>query len=113
VKDGTDPSWGPIYALSAVERKALCKYLDEILRMGKIRPSKSLAGVPILFVPKAQGKGLRLCVDCRGLNKITILNRYLLPLMNKLRDRVQGAKLFTKIALKAGYNLVRIRASDE
>jgi hypothetical protein len=113
LKDGTDPPWGPIYALSIVELKALHEYLDEMLRMGKIWPSKSLAGAPILFVPKAHGKGLCLCVDYRGLNKITILNRYLLPLMNELRDRVQGAKLFTKIDLKAGYNLIRICTGDE
>ena len=113
LKDRTDPPWGPIYALSAVELNALREYLDEMLRTGKIRPSKSPAGAPILFVPKPHGKGLRLCVDYRGLNKITVLNRYPLPLMNELRDRVQGAKLFTKIDLKAGYNLIRIRAGDE
>jgi hypothetical protein len=113
LKDGTDPPWGPIYALSTVELKALHEYLDEMLRTGKIRPSKSLAGAPILFIPKAHGKGLRLCIDYRGLNKITVLNRYPLPLMNELRDRVQGAKLFTKIDLKAGYNLIRIRTGDE
>jgi hypothetical protein len=96
-----------------VELKALYEYLNDMLRIGKIRPSKSLARAPILFVPKAYGKGLRLCIHYRGLNKITLLNRYLLPLMNELRDRVQGTKLFTKIDLKAGYNLIRIRASNE
>jgi len=54
--------------------------------MGKIRPSKSPAVAPILFVPKPHGCGLRLCVDYHGLNKVTIMNRYLLPLMNELRD---------------------------
>ena len=79
----------------------------------KIRPNKSPAGSPVLFVPKPHGRGLRLCVDYRGLNKVTIANRYALPLMNELRDRVQGAKIFTKIDLKAGFHLIRIKKGDE
>ena len=80
-----------------------------MLKSGKIRPSKSLSGDPILFVPNDHGRGHRLCVDYRGLNKVTILNRYTLPLMNELHDRVRGAKIFTKLDLKAGYNLIRIK----
>jgi hypothetical protein len=96
LKDGEEPPWGPIYALSETELTALREYLEEMLRTGKIRPSKSPAGAPILFVPKAHGRGLRLCVDYRGLNRVTVLNRYPLPLMNELRDRVQGSTVFTK-----------------
>ena len=77
-----------------------------MLKSGKFRPSKSPASVPILFVPKDHGRVLRLCVDYRGLNKLTILNRYLLPLMNKLRNRVRGPNIYTKFDLKAGYNLI-------
>ena len=84
-----------------------------MLRMGKVRRSKSPAGAPILFVPNPHGRGLRVCVDYRGLNKVTIMNCYPLPLMNELRDRVQGAKIFTKIDLKWGYNLIRIKEGDE
>jgi hypothetical protein len=53
LKDGMDPPWDPIYALFTVELKALYEYLEEMLRTGKIRPSKSSVGAPILFVPKA------------------------------------------------------------
>jgi hypothetical protein len=113
LKGEEQPPWGPIYALSEMELKVLREYLDDMLRTGKIRPSKSPAGAPILFVPKSHGRGLRLCVDYRGLNRVTILNRYPLPLMNELRDRVEGSQVFTKIDLKSGYNLVRIRAGDE
>ena len=70
-------------------------------------------GAPILFVPKKEGRGLHLCVDYRGLNKVTILNRYPLPLMNELRDRVRGAKIFTKLNLKSGYNLIQIKEGNE
>ena len=85
-----------------MELQVLREYLDTMLKSGKIRPSKSPAGAPILFVPKDHGRGLRLCVDYRGLNKVTILNCYPLPLMNELCDRVKGAKIFTKLDLKAG-----------
>ena len=88
-------------------------YLANMLTSGTIRPSKSLAGAPILFVPKKEGRGLRLCVDYRGLNKVTILNQYPLPLMNELRDRICGSKIFPKLDLKSGYNLIWIKEGDE
>ncbi|PYK08296.1 MAG: hypothetical protein DME65_14260, partial [Verrucomicrobia bacterium] len=110
---GTSPPWGPVYSLSEVELKALREFLDEMVLTGKIRPSKSPAGAPILFVPKSHGRGLRLCVDYRGLNKITVKNRYPLPLIDELRDRVHGSTIFTKIDLKNGYNLIRIKEGDE
>ena len=113
IQEGKEPPWGPIYALSETELEVLREYLKKMLDAGKIRPSKSPAGSPILFVPKAHGRGLRLCVDYRGLNRVTILNRFALPLMDELRDRVQGAKIFTKIDLKAGFNLIRIKVGDE
>ena len=84
-----------------------------MLSTGKIRPSKSPTGVLILFISKPHGWGLRLCVNYRGLNKITVKNRYPLPLMDEMRDRVYGSKIFTKIDLKAGYNLIRIKEGDE
>ena len=111
--EGKEPPWGPIYALSEKELQVLREYLDTMLKSGNIGPSKSPAGAPILFVPKDHGRGLCLCVDYRGLNKVTILNRYPLPLMNELRDRVWGARIFTKLDLKAGYNLIRIQEGDE
>ena len=113
LKEGSTPPWGPIYPLSESELQALREWLKEMERTGKIRRSTSPAGSPILFVPKPNGKGLRLCVDYRGLNKITIPNRYPLPLMQELQDRVQGAQWFTKLDLKNGFNLIRIRQGDE
>jgi len=66
----------------------------------------------IHFVPKPDGS-LRLCVDYRNLNKLTILNKYPLPLMNELGDHVAGAKIFTKLNLKDGYHLLQMRKGDE
>src|SRR5437868_6128974 len=90
----------------------LRNYYDEMLRQGNIRPSQSPAGATILFVPKADGK-LRLVVDYRGLNKVTIANKYPIPIMRELRDRVEGSKIFSKLDLKKGYYLVRIKEGDE
>jgi len=113
LREGETAPWGPIYPLSEAELQALREWLKEMERTGKIRRSTSPAGSPILFVPKPNGKGLHLCVDYRGLNKITIPNRYPLPLMQELQDRVQGAQYFTKMDLKNGFNLIRMRAGDE
>jgi hypothetical protein len=84
-----------------------------MLKEGKIRPSSSPAGSPVLFVPKPGGRRLRLCVDYRDLNKIKVENRTLLPIMDQLAEQVAGADWFTKLDLKAGYNLIRIRKGDE
>ena len=83
-----------------------------MLPQGTISESKSPGGAPILFVPKPDGS-MRLCVDYRQLNKLTIANKYPLPLMTELRDRVAGAKRFTKQDLKDGYHLLRIKEGDE
>ena len=87
-------------------------YLDENLEKGFIQPSKSPAGAPILFVKKKDGS-LRLCVDYRGLNKLTVRNRYPLPLIPELLDRLRIARVFSKIDLRGTYNLVRIKPGDE
>ena len=88
---GAIPQWGPIYPMSAHQLDLLDKYLKKMLQQGKMSESKSPAGAPILFVPKPDGS-MRLCVDYGQLNKLTIANKYPLPLMTELRDRVAGAK---------------------
>ena len=106
------PPFGPIYSLSQPELLALKDYIEENLAKGFIQHSKSPAGAPILFVKKKDGS-LRLCVDYRGLNRITVRNRYPLPLISQLLDQLAEAKVFTKIDLRGAYNLVRIRKGDE
>ena len=84
--EGKSPPYGPIYCLTPTELEVLRRELDQNLARGFIQPSTSLAGAPILFVKKKDGD-LRLCMDYRGLNKITIKNRYALPLIPELIDR--------------------------
>jgi len=83
-----------------------------MLKQGQISRSKCPAGTPILFVPKPHGR-LRLVVDYRGLNKVTVHNKYPIPLMTELRDQVRDAQIFTKLDLKDGFHLIRIRKGDE
>lgn len=106
------PPFGPIYPLSQKELTELRQYIDDNLKASRIRPSKSPTGAPILFVPK-KDESLRLCIDYKGLNKVTIKNRYTLPLISKILDRVQGTKFFTKIDIKNAYYQIRIQEGDE
>jgi hypothetical protein len=107
-----NPPYGPIYNLSADELAALRRYLDEQLKKGYIRPLKSPAGAPILFVPKKNSR-LHLCVDYLGLNKATVKNQYPLPLILEILDRVSGSKIFSKLDLRDVYYRIRIRKGDE
>ena len=113
LKDVETPPWGPIYALNEVELEELRNWLKKMTDMGAVSESKSSCSSPMLFVPKGHGRGLRLCIDYRGINKITDPNRYPLPNMDELKDRVRGANWFTKIDLKNGYHLIHIKKGDE
>ena len=101
-----------LYNLSNIELAELRRYLDDVLAKRWIQHSTSLARVPILLVPK-KDRGLCLCVDYRGLNKITVKNRHPLPLISKTLDHLTGAKVFTKLDLKNAYHHIRIRKGDE
>ena len=112
LEPGKQPTFGPIYALSEKELEALRKYLDENMKKGFIRKSQSPAGYPILFVPMKDGT-LRLCVDYRKLNNITVKNRYPLPNIGELQTRLGKAKYFTKLDLRGAYNLIRMKEGEE
>jgi hypothetical protein len=113
INDGETPPWGPCYALSEKELEVPRDWVKDMLETCKIRCSKLPAGSPIIFVPKAHGRGFRLCVDYRGLNKIRIANRYPLPIMSELQDRVRGTRIFTKMDLKNGYHMIHVKKGDE
>jgi len=98
--------------MSAHQLSELDNYLKKMLAEGKIAHSESPCGAPILFVLKPDGS-LRLCVDYRNVNKLTILNKYPLPLMDELQDRVAGATMFTKLDLKDEYHLISMRNGEE
>ena len=102
LKDGSLQPWGPICPFNETKSEELRKWLKKIIGMGAVRESKSACTSHMLFVPKGHGRGLRLCIDYRVINKITVLNHYPLPNMDELKERVQGVKYFNKIDLKNG-----------
>jgi hypothetical protein len=106
------PPFGPLYSLSKLELEALRKFLDENLNRGFLRASSSPAAAPILFAKKKDGS-LRLCVDYRALNKITIKNRYPLPRIDETLDQLQNARFFTRLDLREGYYNIRIAEGEE
>ncbi|KAI7909406.1 hypothetical protein M0657_011852 [Pyricularia oryzae] len=112
LKEGIQPKFHKIYGLNPTQMEALDEYLAKNLKKGYIRPSTSPAGYPILFVPKKNGK-LRLCVDYKQLNDITIKNCYPLPLIGELRDMLYQTQWFTTLDLKGAYNLIRIKEGEE
>ena len=107
-----DPPSLPLYPLNEVQLAVLRAYLTEGVKLGRIRPSRSLAGTPVLFVPKKDG-GLRLYIDYRGLNKVTIKDKTPLPLIAETLHRFQGAKRFTKLDPKDVYHRIQIREGDK
>jgi hypothetical protein len=109
---GTKLPYGRIYSLSETELKTLKAYIETNLPNGLIQRSSSPAASPILFVKKKDGS-LRLCVDYRALNQASVKNRYPLPLISEILERVGKAKIFTKLDLRGAYNHIRIKEGDE
>ena len=96
------PIYKKPYRMGSEELAELKKQLDEQLRKGFIRSSASPWGSPVLFVSKKDGT-IRLCIDYRSLNEVTIKNKYPLPKIEDLFDQLNGAKVFSKIDLRSGY----------
>ncbi len=108
---GSTPPSRPTYRMGPTELDELKKQLEELIESGFIQPSKSPYGAPILFVKKKDGS-MRMCVDYRALNGITVKNSYPLPRVDELFDRLQGSKVFSKIDLRSGYHQIRIHSED-
>ncbi|KAH0713646.1 hypothetical protein KY289_009605 [Solanum tuberosum] len=97
--------------MAPTELKELKEQLKDLLDKGFIRPSISPWGAPVLFVKKKDGS-LRMCIDYRQLNEVTIKNKYPIPRIDDLFDQLQGASHFSKIDLRSGYHQLRVRDSD-
>jgi len=108
----TEPPSGSLYGMSRNELEVLDKTLKDYLSKNFIRASKSPAAAPVLFVKKPGG-GLRFCVDYRGLNAITVKNRYPIPLIQETLDKLAKAMWFTKLDIVAAFHRIRIAQGDE
>ncbi|MDM1593471.1 reverse transcriptase family protein, partial [Escherichia coli] len=99
------------YKMTVPEAIELKKQLRQLLEQGFARPSVSPWGTPVLFQKKKDGT-LRLCIYYRGLNQLTIKNKYPIPRIDELLDRLHGTEVFTQIDLKSGYYQIRIKEQD-
>ncbi|GJS53933.1 putative reverse transcriptase domain-containing protein [Tanacetum coccineum] len=97
------------YRLAPSKMKELSEQLQELSDKGFIRPSSSPWGAPVLFVKKKDGS-FRMCIDYHELNKLTVKNRYPLPMIDDLFDQLQGSSIYSKIDLRSGYQQLRSRA---
>ena len=98
----TAPIFVAPYRMAPAELGELKLQLQELLSKGFIRPSVSPWEAPVLFVKKKDGS-LRMCIDHRRLNHVTVKNKYSLPRIDELFDQLQGAAYFSKIELRCGY----------
>ena len=93
--------------MPANDLEEIKKQIKELLEKGYIGPSSSPWGAPVLLVEKKDGS-LRMVVDYRALNEVTIKNKYPLPMINDLFDQLKGEKVFSKIDLRSGYHQLKI-----
>ena len=107
-----NPPMGRMYSMSDSELTEVRKWIQENMSKGFIRNSSSSCASSILFVKKKDGS-LRLCVDYRALNDITIKDQYPLPRIEETLNQVRGAKYFARLDLRSAYNLIRIKEGDE
>ena len=108
---GTSPISMTPHRMAPVELQELRVQLQELLDKGFMRPSTSPWGASVLFAKK-RGKTLRLCIDYRQLNRVTIKNRYSLHRIDDLSDQLRGARVYFKIDLRTGYHQLRVRETD-
>ena len=108
---GTAPVSRAPYRMAPVELKEIKVQLQELLDKRFVRPSVSPWGAPVLFVKKKDGT-LRMCIDYRQINKVTVKNKYPLPRIEYLFDQLKGAGVFSKIDLRSGYYQLRVKEVD-
>ena len=106
------PPLGPIYSTSPNEAKVLKDNIDDLLSRGLIRALTTSIGAPVCFAKK-KGGALRMCIDYRQLNMRTKKNKYPIPPINTLLERISGAKVFSKFDLRGAYHLLRVKAGHE
>ncbi len=111
LEPGAKPPFRLMFRLSPKELLEVENQVTELLKHGLIEPSSSPFGASVLFVGKKDGS-LRMCIDYRALNKVTVKNKYPLPRIDQLLDALSGAQLFTSLDLQSGYHQIRITDED-
>ncbi|GJP37166.1 hypothetical protein CLOM_g21603 [Closterium sp. NIES-68] len=111
LEPGAQPTVRTQWRLTLPELQELRNLLDYLLAKGFIRPSTPPFAAPIMFTPK-KDSGLRMCMDYRALNRVTIKSRYPIPRTDEMIDNLRGARYFSKIDLRGGYHRIRVFADD-
>jgi len=112
LKEIFKPQKENIYPQSKNEREEVQNFVEDQLRKGYIRPSKSLQTSPVFFIGKKDGSK-QMVMDYRNLNSQTVKNNYPLPLITELIDNMDSKRVFIKMDLRWGFNNVRIKEGDE
>lgn len=110
--EGAAPPFRKARPMGREELMAMKKHIEDMCVKGFARPASSPYGAPMLIVRKPGG-GLRICVDYRALNALTVKNRYPIPLINETLDRLSKARFFTTLDVIAAFNRVRMKEGDE
>jgi hypothetical protein len=112
LKPGSEPPYKRGFAMNPTQLAAVKKHVDEGMAMDIMEPSNSSCASPVLLVKKPGG-GIRVCVDYRALNALTVKDRYPIPLIKETLERLSKAKFYTKLDIVAAFNNLRIRQGDE
>ena len=109
---GATPQFRNRGRYSQPEKEEMKKQIEAGIKQGKIKPSHSPWGAPVLFVPKQTGRGLRMCVDYRALNNLTTKNRYTLPRIDDLLDQLNGVQYMSSLDLLHGYHQIKLKPEE-
>ncbi len=113
IPEGKLPRVVPMSRLSEKEKEEAKKQTDQLIEKGWIRRCKAQAPANVLFVKKPHSQELRMCMDYRRLNALTVKDKYPVPNINDLFDKLRGAKYFTRLDIISAYNMIRMAPGHE